>query len=155
MRRLGVVVVVVAAVAGLSFRCFGQYGTAESGYFPAAYRGDTFKGTLVESTDHSIVLRFTKGTKTETFNGTLEGPCMAPLKAHPLQRKELHLSAIPLQTTLTAYYLDRAPKNAEKNAREGVVIAIRFDVLKGQEFVDPERPIIPCTGEAKLVFKGF
>ncbi len=132
-----------------------QKGTAPSGYYPVGYSGDTFTGEFVPSEEaDQIKLVYKKDGKTETFEGKIESPCRAPLKDKPRQFKELHLSAIPAGTVLTAYYTPATVKAEGKKVRTNLVWGIRFDTLNGQKLTSPARPIISCSHEQNI-FHAF
>ncbi|HEY6302678.1 MAG TPA: hypothetical protein VIX14_06380 [Terriglobales bacterium] len=51
-----------------------QYGTAPNNY-PDKYNGSTLTGTVAETEDDEITLKYTKADKTDTFIGRLETAC--------------------------------------------------------------------------------
>jgi hypothetical protein len=53
---------------------FGQHGTAENGYYPPAYQGDTWTGVVASASEQTgeITLSHTKGGKSQTFVGVPE-----------------------------------------------------------------------------------
>ena len=124
-----------------------QKGKAPQGAYryPPNYQGDTFTGELLPSDDTRLILEYKGRSGSEIFTGTLEGPCMAHVKADPHQVKELHLSTIPNRTLVTAFY---NPAGKGQPAKRNVVLAIRFDRWKGKDFTNPRRPLIPCSKPA-------
>jgi hypothetical protein len=111
-----------------------QKGTAPSGYYPVGYNGDIFSGEFVPSDDaNAVTLVYKNGSKTESFKGSIEAACQAPMKAHPRLMKELHLSGIPAGTVLTAYYTPKTVKVDGKKVHTNLIWGLRFDVGKRPE----------------------
>src|SRR2546430_15751867 len=76
-----------------------QKGIAGPGYYPSGYNGDIFTGEFAPSDSaDQIKLVYKNGNKTQSFEGKIESPCLAPLKDKPTAGKELHLSSIPAGT---------------------------------------------------------
>jgi len=130
-----------------------QHGSAEPGFYPASYHGDIFSGQVVavDEPHHQLTLRYEKKKKgskeVQTFVGVTDSACVAPLKHPARETKELHLSAIPLGTVLTAYYNPEQVKNPDgSHSEHNVILAIRFDVVNGTRLTNPDRPIISCSG---------
>lgn len=87
-----------------------QHGTAENGYWPMGFNGDTWTGVVSATNDDTreITMTFTKNEKTQTFVGELE-------EGHPVKSKDgtehvLKVSEIPLGTRLRVYYMARERK---------------------------------------------
>jgi hypothetical protein len=133
-----------------------QRGTAPSGYYPVGYTGDIFSGEFVSSDDAKAVkLVYENGSKTESFDGRVEAACQAPLKGNPRVTKELHLSAIPAGTVLTAYYTPTTVKVDGKKVHTNLIWGIRFDEVNGHKLTDPKRPIISCSQQQGAPFRVF
>jgi hypothetical protein len=84
-----------------------QRGTAEQGYYPPGYRGDTFTGvvTAVDDATREITLTYEGKKKTETFTGVLrEGYSM---KMKDGSTREIKVSDIPLGTRWKTYSMAR------------------------------------------------
>jgi len=140
----------------VNFSADAQKGTAPSGYFPMGYSGDTFSGAFVPSDDDKLVkLVYQKGSKTESFEGSIEAACQAPTQADPHVTKELHLSSIAAGTVLTVYYNPTTVKTDGKKVRTNLIWGIRFDVVNGQALTSPDRPIIACSHQQGSTFRAF
>ena len=133
-----------------------QRGTAPSVYYPVGYTGDIFSGEFVSSDDaNAVKLVYKNGGKTESFDGRVEVACQAPMKGNPRVTKELHLSAIPAGTVLTAYYTPTTVKVEGKKVHTNLIWGIRFDVVNGHKLTDPKRPIISCSHQQSAPFRAF
>jgi uncharacterized protein YdbL (DUF1318 family) len=84
-----------------------QRGTAESGYWPMGYNGDTWTGEVVAVNDDTreVTLRYTKGKKTQTFIGELVPGYKVRLKDG--STRELRVSEIGLGRRIKVYYMER------------------------------------------------
>ena len=135
---------------------YAQKGTAPAGYYPVGYNGDIFSGEFVPSDDATAVkLVYKNGDKTDSFDGRIESACQAPSKANPRTTKELHLSAIPPGTVLTAYYTPAKVKVDGKKIHANLVWGIRFDLVNGQKLTGANRPIIFCSHQQSEPFRAF
>ncbi|MGH9776279.1 MAG: hypothetical protein ACRD50_15205 [Candidatus Acidiferrales bacterium] len=83
-----------------------QHGTAENGYYPPTYAGDTFTGivTAVDDAARTITLTYTdpKHGKTDTFVGVLDAEYTARWKDGT--KHVVKPSDIPSGTKLEVYY---------------------------------------------------
>lgn len=87
-----------------------QQGTAESGYWPMGFRGDTWTGVVSATNDatREITLTYEKKNKTQTFTGVLEeGYTVRTRDGSP---HLLKASEIPVGTKLKVYYMAREHK---------------------------------------------
>lgn len=91
----------------LPLLAYARHGSAENGYYPMGFHGDTWTGVVSATDDpaREITLVFTKGSKTETFIGVLE-------QGHKVKSSDgtphvLKASEIPLGTRLKVYYIPR------------------------------------------------
>lgn len=142
MRRLLVLLFASSVV-------LAQKGSAPPGFYPGNYNGDTFTGSVVQTTADTIVLEYRNGGKGETFTGSTEKACMAPVKSDPHQMRELHLPAIPAGSVLTVFYNSEKIKQPDgTKVQKNVILALRFDEVNGQKLTNPNRPVIMCS-EAK------
>src|SRR5437660_7119869 len=112
-------------------------------------------GICASDSADQIKLVYKNGNKTQSFEGKIESPCLAPLKDKPTEGKELHLSSIPAGTVLTAYYAPTTLKVDGKKAHANLVWGIRFDTLNGQKLSSPTRPIISCSHANARPFRVF
>jgi len=152
------VALLVASSLGIFaiFSANAQKGTARSGYYPMGYNGDIFSGEFVPSDDaSSIKLIYKKGSKMESFDGRVETACQAPTQASPHTTKELHLSAIPAGTALTAYYIPTTVTVDGKKIHTNLIWGIRFDSVNGKSLSDPNRPVISCSHDEARPFRTF
>jgi len=89
-----------------------QHGTAENGYYPQGYNGDTFTGTVMSTNNETreVTLSFAnpKTGKTQTLTGVLAEGYSIQVKNGSLH--ELQPSEIKLGAQLKVYYLDATRK---------------------------------------------
>jgi hypothetical protein len=98
---------------------YAQHGTAENGYYPLDYHGDTFKGTVTSTDDatREIVLRYSdaKRGKTESLVCTLKDGYTLKLANGTLH--EVKPSDIKLGAVIKVYYTVHVKKvNGKKTA---------------------------------------
>lgn len=62
------------ALFAFASSAFAQHGTADNGYYPPAYAGDTWTGVVVSANEQNreITLSYTKNGKSQTFIGVPE-----------------------------------------------------------------------------------
>jgi hypothetical protein len=87
-----------------------QQGSAEPGYYPMGFNGDTWTGVVSSTNDETreITLTYTKHDKTQTFVGVLKEGYMLKLKdgtPHAVK-----VSEIPMGMRLKVYYMPRERK---------------------------------------------
>ncbi len=94
----------------LPLSAHAQHGTAENGYWPMGFNGDTWTGVVSAANDDTreITLTYTKGDKTQTFTGVLQEGYN--VKANDGTPHHLKVSEIPLGTRLKVYYMAREHK---------------------------------------------
>jgi len=87
-----------------SSAAFGQHGTAENGYYPAAYRGDTWTGVVVSASEQTgeITLSYTKDGKSQTFVGVPEAGYL--VHEHTGATRPLKMSDIPVGKVIKVWY---------------------------------------------------
>jgi hypothetical protein len=121
--------VLVVALALLFFAfptvASGQHGTAENGYYPVGYDGDTWTGAVTNVNDEAreITLTYTKGDKTESFQGELEKGYKVKLKDGTMH--EMRVSEIPLGTRLKVYYVTRWRKIDGKKTKYNEIFRLQ------------------------------
>ena len=88
----------------------GQHGTAENGYYPAGYRGDTWTGVVVSASEQTgeITLSYTKGGKSQTFVGVPEAGYL--VHEHSGATRPLKMSDIQVGKIITVWYLEETTK---------------------------------------------
>lgn len=106
----------VIALLVLANSAFAQHGTAENGYYPTGYQGDTWTGEVVSANEqtHEITLLFTKNGKSENFVGIPEDGYL--VHEHNGPTRPLKMSDIPIGRTVKVWY---TPKNREDWRPEG------------------------------------
>jgi len=112
-----------------------QHGTAENGYYPPGYTGDTFTGVVTSADDasRSITLTYTnpKSGKTETLVGLISEGYTARWKDGTLH--EVKPSDIPTSTRLKVYYMTTERKVEGKKVKSVTIIQIAgVPNVKGQ-----------------------
>jgi hypothetical protein len=123
MRR---VLLVFLANMSICAVAVGQHGTAESGYWPFGYNGDTWTGEVTavnESTrEITLVYRDAKHKKSQTFVAELpQGYKTQPKDQAP---HELKLSEIPIGTRVKVYYIERSRKVGGVKTKYNEIIRI-------------------------------
>jgi hypothetical protein len=94
------------AVALVPFPAGGQEGTAEPGYYPSCFNGDTFTGLLSATNDatRQITLTYTapKDAKTQTFVAAIDEDYTVSRQGGP--QHQLRPSELPPGKPLTVFY---------------------------------------------------
>jgi hypothetical protein len=103
-----------------------QSGTAESGYWPMGYRGDTFTGNVTSADDDSrtITLTYTnpKNGKTETLTASIVKGYTAKWKDGTL--RQIKPSDIPIGTRIKVYYMTKEDKVEGKKVKTSSIFQI-------------------------------
>lgn len=103
-----------------------QHGTAENGYYPPGYAGDTFAGavTAVDDASRTITLVYTdsKGRKSENLVGVIEEGYTAHWKDGTLH--EVKPSDVPIGTHLKVYYMASEHKVDGKKVKTVTIFEI-------------------------------
>lgn len=108
MKNLVVSIALLFICSGIAV---GQHGTAEPGYYPMGFNGDTWSGevTAVSEDTREFTLTYTKGDKTQTFVGILPKGYTVKMKDgrdHEIKMAEL------MGMQIKAYYITRSKKDA-------------------------------------------
>ena len=99
----------------LTLLCTGisvaQHGTAESGYYPSGFVGDTWSGEVTAVTDDTreFTLTHTKGSDTQTFVGVL--PKGYTVKMKDGRDYEIKMTEL-MGMRIKAYYITKKSKDA-------------------------------------------
>ncbi len=104
-----------------------QHGTAENGYYPPGYSGDTWKGTVTttDDTTRTVNLNYEGKKKTETFTGVLrEGCCKIKMSDGTVQ--ELKPSQLLPGRQIMVYYISRTTKVDGKKATFNEIFKVDF-----------------------------
>jgi len=136
---------------GLGTSAVAQYGSAPNNYYPNGYMGTTFTGTVTEVKDGQITLVYTKNDKTETFMGHLEADCNAPTA----NGKGMVASDLLVGTVITAFFNRETRKVNGQKLKENAIIAVSFEMWRGQKISDDKKKIYMCTNEHQLQFKAW
>ncbi|MBI1749693.1 MAG: hypothetical protein HYR59_03430 [Acidobacteria bacterium] len=109
-----------------------QHGSAENGYYPLAFSGDTWTGVVTATNDatREITLSFTKGDKTETFTGVVEQGYKVKMADGTM--RELKVGEIPAGARLKVYYMARQKKDGDKKVKYYEIFRILFLSLPGE-----------------------
>jgi len=106
--------------------CRAQYESAENGYYPSSYHGDTFTGTVVSTNSETreITLSYTnpKNGKTETFIGVLQEGYTLKFKDGTLH--ELKPSEMKVGKEFKVYYLCATKKVGGKKTTINTIFLI-------------------------------
>lgn len=88
-----------------------QHGTAEPGYYPSGFNGDTWTGevTAVTEDTREFTLTYTKGTETRTFVGVL--PKGYTVKMKDGRDYEIKMTEL-MGMRIRAYYITKKKKDA-------------------------------------------
>ena len=116
----------ICLLLGLSCTAaFAQHGTAENGYYPYTYHGETWTGVVTDRNDDTreVTLAYNHGSKTETFVGVLqEGYLVKPKDGAVV---ELKPSNIQPGATLTVYYQRDKVKVHGQKVNANVILLIK------------------------------
>jgi hypothetical protein len=101
-----------------------QHGTAENGYYPPGYNGDTWTGVIQSANDQTgeITLSYTKGGKSQTFVGVPEEGYM--VHEHNGQTRLLKMSDIPVGRTVKVWYTPATKKVDGKKITVNIIFLI-------------------------------
>ena len=108
MKKFLLSLALVLLCTGISL---AQHGTAEPGYYPSGFNGDTWSGEVTAVTDDTreFTLTYTKGSNTQTFVGVL--PKGYTVKMKDGRDYEIKMSEL-MGMRITAYYVTRKKKDA-------------------------------------------
>jgi hypothetical protein len=107
MKKLFIVALTLLC-SGISF---AQHGTAEPGYYPSGFNGDTWIGevTAVNEDTREFTLTYTKGSNTQTFVGVLpQGYTVKMKDGRDYEIKMTELKGMRIR----AYYITKRKKDA-------------------------------------------
>lgn len=147
-------VIIIGSLVFFAAVSCAQHGLAPNSYYPPGYRGDIFSGTVTHTESDLITLTFTKGTKTQNFQGRFKVGCDVPRTNG--SKKPVTASEIPLNSKITAFYQERTIKADGSKRKENEIIAISFDELDGRKVPDDAKAIYYCLGgPTHMVFRAF
>ena len=145
IKMLSLGVVFVATIA------FAQYGNAPNNYYPDSYMGATFTGTVTEVKDGEITLTYTKKDKSQTFRGRLEADCNAPTA----NGKGMVAADLLPGTVITTFFNSETRKVNGEKQKGNVIIAVSFEVWRGEKIANDKKRIYMCTNNRHLQFKAW
>lgn len=110
----------------LSGTAMAQKGTAEAGYYPPEYGGDTWTGEVaaINESSREFTLTYGKGDNIQTFVGILAKGYRVKMK----DGKDYELKMGDLnETRLTAYYMTKSKKGSDGvKVKTNEVFKIKF-----------------------------
>lgn len=103
---------------------FSQHGTAENGYFPSAYHGDTWTGVVVSASEQTgeITLSYAKGGKSQTFVGVPEVGYL--VHEHSGATRPLKMSDIPVGKAIKVWYMEETKKVGGSKVKVNTIFLI-------------------------------
>jgi hypothetical protein len=121
MKRSLCFLIPLLTIAGSAF---AQHGTAENGYYPPGYQGDTWTGVVLSANEQTgeITLSYTKGGKSQGFVGVPEEGYM--VHEHNGPTRPLKMSDIPLGRTVKVWYTPTTKKVDGKKITVNIIILI-------------------------------
>lgn len=101
-----------------------QHGTAENGYYPAGYQGDTWTGVVVSASEQTgeITLSCTKSGKSQTFVGVPETGYL--VHEYSGATRPLRMSDIPVGKTIKVWYIPETKKVNGSKAKINTIFLI-------------------------------
>jgi hypothetical protein len=102
-------------------------------------------GTLIDTDGvRRLTLAYHRDSRAETFTGTIHSTCMLASPSGSGERKPLDLSAIPMGTSMTFFYVRHVVGKEFQN----VILAVRFDHVRHGSTL-PQGISIPCFKAAQ------
>ncbi len=103
---------------------FGQHGSAENGYYPSSYQGDTWTGVVVSASEQAgeITLSYTKGGKSQTFVGVPEAGYL--VHEHSGATRPLKMSDIPVGKIIKVWYIEETKKVGGSKVKVNTIFLI-------------------------------
>jgi len=131
-----------------------HYGTAPNGYYPGSYNGAIFTGQVVQSTDDTISLTYSHGSKTDSFTGRVTVACHFPSSKDTLT--PMPLTQIPVGSVITVFYDPKTIKVGGQKQKENRMIAIAFQEMNGKPVAEDNKLIFFCLPTPMhTVFRSF
>jgi hypothetical protein len=87
-----------------------------------------------------LTLQYHRNIQPEVFTGTIQSTCMIPAPSKSAESRPLDLSAIPLGTHMTIFYVRHVVGKQSQN----VILAVRFDHVRSASAL-PQGVVIPCV----------
>lgn len=98
------------ALFAFASSAFAQHGTADNGYYPPAYAGDTWTGVVVFANEQNreITLSYTKNGKSQTFIGVPEDGYLVHERNGAT--RPLKMSDVLIGRTIKVWYMSETKK---------------------------------------------
>jgi len=114
----------VIALLVLVSPAFAQHGTAENGYYPSGYQGDTWTGSVVSANEQTreITLSYSKNGKSETFVGVPEDGYL--VHEHNGPTRPLKMSDIPVGRIIKVWYKTETKKVDGRRVKVNTIFLI-------------------------------
>ncbi len=120
---------------------FAQKKTAPSSPHPAPQ----ITGRFIDTDGaRRLTLEYRHDSKLEAFTGTIQSACVVPAQSKPGESKPLDLSAIPLGSQMTVFYVRHVVGKQSQN----VILALRFDRVRSGSAL-PAGVVISCVKGAE------
>ncbi len=101
-------------------------------------------GRLIETDGaRRLTLEYRNSAESGTFTGTIHSTCMLPAPSKPGETRPLDLSAIPVGTPLTVFYVPRGQTGKPGSRTGNVILALRFGPV-GHGSPLPTGVVVPC-----------
>jgi hypothetical protein len=125
-----------------------QYGTAPNNYYPEAYHGATFTGTVTQINNDAITLTYTHGSKTDTFEGYVAARCNLPSTRTTIVKKG---------AVITVFYEPETTKTNGQKLKKNRILGISFQEVDGNKIAENQRGIFYCmpSPSFQMQFKAF
>jgi hypothetical protein len=103
---------------------FAQHGTADNGYYPSAYQGDTWTGVVVSASEQTgeMTLSYTKGGSSQTFVGVPEAGYL--VHEHSGATRPLRISDIPVGKIIKVWYIPETRKAGGSKVKVNTIFLI-------------------------------
>lgn len=153
-RNLGFFLRIAALGLWLGLPASAQYGTAPPAPYPIGYSGETFTGTVVETSDDTITLTNTHGRKTGKFVGHTAASCHMPVTKTTTE--PLPLSQVQVGMVVTVFFRQNTLKIEGRKERTNEIIAISFVQASSKPVKADHQALFYCLPEGtNLFFKAF
>ncbi|HUJ29653.1 MAG TPA: hypothetical protein VLY23_00105 [Candidatus Acidoferrum sp.] len=112
------------ALFAFASSALAQHGTAENGYYPSGYEGDTWTGQVVSANEHTreITLSYTHNGKSQTFVGAPEDGYL--VHEHNGPTRPLKMSDIPVGRIIKVWYVPETKKVDGRKVKVNTIFLI-------------------------------
>lgn len=115
-----------------------------------------FTGTVVQTTDDSITLNYTHGSKSQSFVAYTIAPCHLPSKS--TETSPMPLTKVPLGSLIEVFYEAKTVKDdSGRKQKKNEIVGLTFLMTKvnGKWVNLQDRVIFYCTPNPFKTFKAF